>query len=123
MLIDIGLSTNLVLSQRELLAQRSAASNRLNGLFRLIFFGSGALASAIAGAAYATGGWAYVCAIQLAFLAGGASVYLSTTRLWTAFTRQIDKRRTTTALKQLSDSELKDLGYPNAADTHEESAR
>ena len=111
-LIDIALSINLVLSQRELLALRSAASNRLNGLLRLIFFGSGALASALAGLAYTAGGWTSVCAIQLGFIAGGTWIYLTTAWPWSFVARRLAERRAAAELAQMSDHDRKDLGYP-----------
>ncbi|MFF2794166.1 MFS transporter [Lysinibacillus xylanilyticus] len=57
LLLDAGVSANLVLSQRELFSLSPEVRSRLNGLFMAIFFFGGAIGSAIGGWAYAIGGW------------------------------------------------------------------
>jgi len=57
LLLDAGVSANLVLSQRELFSLSPEVRSRLNGLFMAIFFFGGAIGSAIGGLAYAMGGW------------------------------------------------------------------
>ncbi|AMW99888.1 MFS transporter [Rummeliibacillus stabekisii] len=57
LLLDAGVSANLVLSQRALFSLSPEARNRLNGLFMAMFFFGGAIGSAIGGWAYSMGGW------------------------------------------------------------------
>ena len=76
-LIDIGLSANLVLSQRAILGLHPGVANRLNGLFRTMFLTSGALGSALAGVTYAKGGWDLVSYVGIAFIAAGLLFYLT----------------------------------------------
>ncbi|PNG24420.1 MFS transporter [Methylocella silvestris] len=66
LILDMGVSANLILSQRALFALGSQARGRLNGLFIAAFFLGGALGSALSTLAYARGGW------PLASAAGGA---------------------------------------------------
>ena len=56
-LLDFGVTTHLVLSQRALFMLGAEYRNRLNGLFMATFFMGGALGSALGGWAYARGGW------------------------------------------------------------------
>ena len=55
--VDLGVSANLVLSQRAIYSLGAELRGRLNGLFMAIFFFGGAVGSALGGWAYATGGW------------------------------------------------------------------
>lgn len=64
--LDLGVSANLVLSQRAIFSLGAEARSRLNGLFMAIFFVGGAAGSAIGGWAYAAGGW------RLAMIIGAA---------------------------------------------------
>lgn len=57
LLLDAGVSANLVLSQRALFSLSPEVRNRLNGLFMAMFFFGGAIGSAIGGWAYSMGGW------------------------------------------------------------------
>lgn len=66
-LLDAGVSANLVLGQRALFSLSPEIRSRLNGLFMAIFFFGGAIGSAIGGWAYATGGWSAVLWIGMAF--------------------------------------------------------
>ncbi|MGO4498246.1 MFS transporter [Paenibacillus sp. 2RAB27] len=66
-LLDAGVSANLVLGQRALFSLSPEIRSRLNGLFMAIFFLGGAIGSAIGGWAYATGGWSAVLWIGMAF--------------------------------------------------------
>ncbi len=66
-LLDAGVSGNLVLGQRALFSLSPEIRGRLNGLFMAIFFIGGAVGSAIGGWAYATGGWSAVLWIGTAF--------------------------------------------------------
>ncbi len=65
-LLDLGVSANLVLSQRAIFSLGAEARSRLNGLFMAIFFVGGAAGSAIGGWAFASGGW------QVAMMIGAA---------------------------------------------------
>ncbi|TYA10116.1 MFS transporter [Paenibacillus faecis] len=56
-LLDMGVSANLVLGQRAIFALGAEVRSRLNGLYMAIFFAGGAIGSAVGGWAYATGGW------------------------------------------------------------------
>ncbi|MGN7400282.1 MFS transporter [Cytobacillus praedii] len=67
LLLDAGVSANLVLGQRALFSLSPEIRSRLNGLFMAIFFLGGAIGSAIGGWAYAAGGWSTVLWIGIAF--------------------------------------------------------
>ncbi|MEW9699538.1 MFS transporter [Paenibacillus sp. SI8] len=66
-LLDAGVSANLVLGQRVLFSLSPEIRSRLNGLFMAIFFFGGAIGSAIGGWTYATEGWSAVLWIGMAF--------------------------------------------------------
>ncbi|GIP29067.1 putative MFS-type transporter YdeR [Paenibacillus sp. J23TS9] len=66
-LLDAGVSANLVLGQRALFSLSPEIRSRLNGLFMAIFFFGGAIGSAIGGWTYATGGWSAVLWIGMVF--------------------------------------------------------
>lgn len=65
-LLDMGVSANLVLSQRAIYALGDAQRSRLNGLFMALFFAGGAVGSALGGWAWAHGGWAWTSLIGAA---------------------------------------------------------
>lgn len=67
LLLDAGVSANLVLGQRALFSLSPEIRSRLNGLFMAIFFFGGAIGSAIGGWAYAAGGWNTVLWIGITF--------------------------------------------------------
>jgi predicted MFS family arabinose efflux permease len=67
LLLDAGVSANLVLGQRALFSLSPEIRSRLNGLFMAIFFFGGAIGSAIGGWAYAVGGWSTALWIGIAF--------------------------------------------------------
>ncbi len=56
-LLDFGVTTNLVCGQRAIYAISAEHRSRLNGLYMATFFAGGAIGSAVGGWAYATGGW------------------------------------------------------------------
>ncbi|MGG4343192.1 MFS transporter [Paenibacillus lautus] len=56
-LLDMGVSANLVLGQRAIFALGADVRSRLNGMYMAIFFAGGAIGSAVGGWAYAMGGW------------------------------------------------------------------
>ncbi|MDM9621041.1 MFS transporter [Rhizobium sp. S96] len=66
-LLDFGVTTNLVVGQRAIYAISPEHRSRLNGLFMATFFAGGAFGSAIGGWAFATGGWAMTAWIGLCF--------------------------------------------------------
>jgi predicted MFS family arabinose efflux permease len=65
-LLDFGVQSNLVLGQRAIYALGAETRSRLNGIYMAIFFGGGAIGSAVASLAYARGGWVLVSRIGLA---------------------------------------------------------
>ncbi|MBU7319869.1 MFS transporter [Paenibacillus oleatilyticus] len=66
-LLDAGVSANLVFGQRAIFSLGPEIRSRLNGLFMAIFFFGGAIGSAIGGWAYASGGWNTALWIGIAF--------------------------------------------------------
>jgi len=66
-LLDAGVSANLVLGQRAIFSLNPEIRGRLNGLFMAIFFFGGAIGSAVGGWIYATGGWSGALWIGMAF--------------------------------------------------------
>ena len=66
-LLDFGVSANLVLSQRAIYALGAEIRSRLNGLFMATFFAGGALGSALGGWIYAQGGWSATSLLGLLF--------------------------------------------------------
>ncbi len=66
-LLDMGVSANLVLSQRLIFSLSPEIRSRLNGLFMAIFFLGGVVGSFIGGWAYALGGWNLTLWIGIAF--------------------------------------------------------
>lgn len=66
-LLDMGVSANLVLSQRLIFSLSPEIRSRLNGLFMAIFFLGGAVGSFIGGWAYALGGCNLTLWIGIAF--------------------------------------------------------
>ncbi|MGE6226202.1 MFS transporter [Paenibacillus chitinolyticus] len=66
-LLDMGVSANLVLGQRVIFSLGAEFRSRLNGLYMAIFFLGGAVGSALGGWAYALGGWNAALWIGIAF--------------------------------------------------------
>lgn len=56
-LLDMGVSANLVLGQRAIYSLGSETRGRLNGIYMATFFAGGAIGSALGGWSYAYGGW------------------------------------------------------------------
>lgn len=56
--LDFGVTTNLVLGQRAIFVLGAEYRSRLNGLYMATFFAGGAIGSALGGWAFAHGGWA-----------------------------------------------------------------
>jgi len=63
LLLDFCVSTNLVLGQRAIYALGDAVRSRLNALYMAMFFGGGAIGSALAGFLWVHGGWPRVCEV------------------------------------------------------------
>jgi predicted MFS family arabinose efflux permease len=64
--IDFGVQVNLVLGFRALFALGAETRSRLNGLYMVSFFLTGAMGSGVGGWAYASGGWTLVALIGMA---------------------------------------------------------
>jgi predicted MFS family arabinose efflux permease len=65
-LIDFGLTLNVVIGQRAIYGLAPELRSRLNGLFGSSAFVGGAMGSALGGWAYAQGGWSAAAAIGIA---------------------------------------------------------
>lgn len=76
-LLDMGVSANLVLGQRAIFSLGAEFRSRLNGLYMAIFFAGGAIGSATGGWAYAIGGWKAALLIGIA-LPTIAMIYYAT---------------------------------------------
>lgn len=64
-LLDAGVTVNLVISQRAIFTLGAAHRNRLNGLFMATFFLGGAAGSALGGWAFERGHWALASSLGL----------------------------------------------------------
>jgi predicted MFS family arabinose efflux permease len=62
-LLDAGVQTNLVLSQRSIYTLAPEIRSRLNGMFMAIFFIGGAVGSAITSPVFGHFGWAGLCVV------------------------------------------------------------
>jgi predicted MFS family arabinose efflux permease len=65
-ILDFGVTTNLVIGQRAIFSLGANIRSRLNGLYMATFFAGGAIGSAVGGWAYAVGGWNLASWIGLA---------------------------------------------------------
>lgn len=74
-LLDMGVSANMVLGQRVIFSLGAEFRSRLNGLYMAIFFLGGAIGSAAGGWAYATGGWEAALLIGIALPAIAMAYY------------------------------------------------
>ena len=75
-LVDVGLVTNFVISQRTIYALGPESRSRLGGLFTAMFFVGGAIGSAVASASFYAGGWRLTAAIGIGFAAAAFLLYL-----------------------------------------------
>jgi len=80
--LDFGVTTNLVVGQRAIFTLGDDVRSRLNGLYMATFFGGGAIGSAFGGLAFAQAGWtgaawlgATLPAAALAYAATEATAY------------------------------------------------
>lgn len=74
-LLDMGVSANMVLGQRVIFSLGAEFRSRLNGLYMAIFFLGGAIGSAAGGWAYAMGGWEAALLIGIALPAIAMAYY------------------------------------------------
>lgn len=65
-LLDAGITANLVLGQRAIFSLRAKYRSRLNGLYIAMIFVGGATGSFLGGWAYAKGGWALTSLVGMA---------------------------------------------------------
>lgn len=77
LLLDMGVQMNMVLGQRAIYSLGAETRSRMNAIYMAIFFLGGAAGSALAGYAFAVGGWAPVTWIGFAFPAIGLLFYLT----------------------------------------------
>ncbi len=56
-LLEFGVTTNLVVGQRVIYSLAPELRSRLNGIYMVVFFMGGAFGSAVGGHAYSYGGW------------------------------------------------------------------
>jgi predicted MFS family arabinose efflux permease len=66
-LLDFGVSANLVLGQRLIFSAGAAQRGRFNAIYMATFFAGGAIGSALGGWAYAQGGWTQAAWTALCF--------------------------------------------------------
>ena len=66
-LLDFGVSANLVLGQRVIFSAGAAQRGRYNAIYMATFFAGGAIGSALGGWAYAQGGWTQASWTALCF--------------------------------------------------------
>lgn len=79
-LLDFGVTTNLVCGQRAIYALSAEHRSRLNGLYMATFFAGGAFGSAIGGWAYASGGWSLTAWIGFCFPAAALLIFATERR-------------------------------------------
>lgn len=77
LLLDMGVSCNLVLGQRAIFSLAPEIRGRLNGLYMAIFFTGGAIGSSLAGYLYGTGGWSYVTSVGVIIPLAAFAYYLT----------------------------------------------
>ena len=74
-LLDFAVQTSQVTGQRAIYALPGHARSRLNGIYVGVFFGGGAIGSAVAGPALAYDGWSAVSWLGIAFPLAALAVY------------------------------------------------
>ncbi|MDJ0388634.1 MFS transporter [Roseomonas sp. E05] len=79
-LLDFGVSANVVLGQRAIFSLGAELRSRLNGLYMATFFIGGALGSALGGWSYASGGWPLTAWVGLALPVLALLYYLTERR-------------------------------------------
>lgn len=78
--LDAGISSHLVLSQRVIFALGAEQRGRFNAIFMATFFAGGALGSALGGWSYAQGGWSQAAWTGLAFALLALGQFMVTAR-------------------------------------------
>ncbi|QJE02198.1 MFS transporter [Massilia forsythiae] len=78
--LDFGVSGNLVLGQRAIYALGAEVRSRVNGIYMATFFLGGAAGSALGAWAYARAGWGGACAVGMALPALALLLFLSERR-------------------------------------------
>lgn len=78
--LDFGITANLVLGQRAIFSLGAHHRNRLNGLYMATFFVGGAIGSALGGWAFARGGWTLSAWIGFAMPVAALLVYATEAR-------------------------------------------
>jgi predicted MFS family arabinose efflux permease len=78
-LLDFGVSGNLVLGQRAIFGLGAELRSRVNGLYMAIFFAGGAAGSALGAWSYARLGWTGAALVGIS-LAAAALLYFLTER-------------------------------------------
>jgi predicted MFS family arabinose efflux permease len=63
LLVDVGMTTNLILGQRQLFLLGAEVRSRLNAMYLALHFVGGAFGSAVGAWAYARGGWTLVACL------------------------------------------------------------
>jgi predicted MFS family arabinose efflux permease len=76
-LLDMGVTANLVLGQRAIFAQGAETRSRMNGLFMAIFFMGGAIGSVLGAWLFAQYGWPLVAIAGMALATIPFAVYLT----------------------------------------------
>jgi predicted MFS family arabinose efflux permease len=79
-LLDLSVNCNLAVGQQAIYSLSAEERSRINTLFISMFMGGAAVGSALAGLAYASGGWPMVVAVGASFPAL-AFLYFLTERL------------------------------------------
>ncbi|NVO04682.1 MAG: MFS transporter [Rhodoferax sp.] len=74
-LLDFGVSANLVLGQRVIFSAGAAQRGRFNAIYMATFFAGGAIGSALGGWAYAHGGWSQAAWVALGFVLLGLAYF------------------------------------------------
>jgi predicted MFS family arabinose efflux permease len=79
-LLDFGVSANLVLGQRVIFSAGAAQRGRFNAIYMATFFAGGAIGSALGGWAYAQGGWTQAAWTALCFPLLGLAYFVTEQR-------------------------------------------
>jgi predicted MFS family arabinose efflux permease len=80
-LLDFGVSANLVLGQRVIFSAGAAQRGRYNAIYMATFFVGGAIGSALGGWAYAQGGWSQASWTALCFPVLALTYFLTEKRV------------------------------------------
>lgn len=74
-LLDLGLQANHISNQTRVLGLSAESRNRLNTVYMVAYFAGGAVGSAAGAAAWAAGGWNFVCGTGAAFATAALVAY------------------------------------------------